>query len=360
MKYTAPTRWPDARILIVDDEPSNVAMLSRLLHRSGFIHVQAAGDADTALMLYREQTPDLVLLDLGLPRVDGFAVMRMMKQMTDEETLVPILVVSADPTIESKERARSLGANDYLVKPYDVREVLLRVDALLELRGHAQERFRELDQLRGALIRQVREQAEIEFHALEGLGAACAYRDGMSEGHTQRVGDLAAELAADLGVAADVVESIRRCAPLHDVGKIAVPDEILLKDGPLTIGEMAVAERHTTIGALILSGTRSPLLQLAAEIALTHHEKWDGTGYPRRLKGYEIPLAGRIVAVADVFDALTHERPYKEAWPVEKALAEITMLRGTHFDPEVADALVRVMESRELAAVGPARAWNAA
>jgi putative two-component system response regulator len=335
-------RWPDARILIVDDDPWNIALLSRLLHRSGYLHVQAAGDAATALRIYRERTPDIVLLDPCLPTTDGFSLLRLMKQSTHEDALVPVLVVSADPSVESKVRARALGANDYVVKPYDVREVLLRVDALLELRGHTQDRFRELNHLHTALSHRVREEAETELHALERLTAACAYRDSLSEGHTQRVGDLAAELAATMGLDQDMVEALRRCAPLHDVGKIAVPDEILLKNGPLTPEEMAVAERHTTIGGLILSGSRSPLLQLAADIALTHHEKWDGTGYPRGMCGYEIPLAGRIVAVADVFDALTHERPYKQAWPVRRALAEIADGKGCHFDPDVVEALLRI------------------
>jgi putative two-component system response regulator len=341
-KGVAP-RWTDASILIVDDEPSNRTVLTRLLHRSGYLHVQSAADGVSALQLYRERAPDLVLLDLRMPDIDGFDVLWQMKQATAADALVPVLVVSADPSIESKQRARSLGANDYLVKPYDVREVLLRVDALLELRGHTQQRFREICTLRTAIDRCLKDQAEVELHALDGLSAACALRDSLSEGHTARVGDVAAAIAGELGMGADTIEAIRRCAPLHDVGKLAVPDEILLKRGPLTLSEMAIAERHTTIGALILSGTRSPLLQLAAEIALTHHERWDGTGYPRGLRGCEIPLAGRIVAVADVFDALTHERPYKEAWPERRAIAAMIEERGGHFDPDAVDALVRVV-----------------
>jgi putative two-component system response regulator len=189
--------------------------------------------------------------------------------------------------------------------------------------------------------------AELELartETLERLARAAEFRDDETQQHAERIGLLAAMLGAELGLPAARVDDLRRAAPLHDVGKLAVPDAILLKPGRLDAAEFAVMRRHTTAGARILAGSSSPVLRLAEQIALTHHERWDGGGYPRGLVAEGIPLAGRIVAVVDVFDALTHERPYKEAWPVGRALAEIAACRGTQFDPQVVDAFLALAE----------------
>jgi putative two-component system response regulator len=179
---------------------------------------------------------------------------------------------------------------------------------------------------------------------LEVLARVSLLRDGETQRHAERMGALAHDIGRELGVDGNTLEQLRRAAPLHDIGKVAVPDAILLKPGPLDPGEMAVARRHTVAGAHILSGASAPEMRLAAEIALTHHERWDGRGYPSGLAGDEIPLAGRIVAVADVFDALIHERPYKTAWPVPQAITEIRMGAGTQFDPDVVAAFLAVVE----------------
>jgi len=184
----------------------------------------------------------------------------------------------------------------------------------------------------------------VTVRAGRGLPQACAFPDALTAAHARRVGELSAHIAAELGLSAAMVEALRVCAPLHDVGKLAIPTGILQKPGALTAQERSVVERHTTIGALMLSGSAWPLARLAAEIALTHHEHWDGSGYPGGRAGTDIPLAGRIVAVADVFDALTHERTYKQAWPLRAAITEMTSQRGRHFDPDVVDALLRVDE----------------
>ncbi|CAN5705667.1 hypothetical protein BH23GEM10_BH23GEM10_04750 [soil metagenome] len=215
----------------------------------------------------------------------------------------------------------------------------------LELRAHANAGYNAMHELRNTLDLALRHDETTECEVLQRLIVACTFRDSMSEGHTRRVGELAAAIACELQLPAETVEEIRHCAQLHDVGKVAVPDEILLKPGPLTRDEMSVAEHHTTIEAVMLSGTAFPLLQLASEIAITHHERWDGSGYPRGLCGDAIPMVGRIVAVADVFDALTHERPYKKAWPAGDALREIQANRGSHFDLVVVDALFSLVST---------------
>ena len=345
----AKARWAEARILVVDDQESNVRLLSRVLNRAGYQRMRATSDARAALSEYREFQPHIVLLDLRMPHLDGFALLQAMRALTAPSDVVPVLVITADSAPESRLRARLLGAADYLIKPYAVEEVVLRVDALLELRAHAQEGFRAIAELQHALHGSMSRYADdTEQGALARLNEACAHWDGISEGHPQRVGELAAAIAADMKLPGTVCHALATCAPLHDVGKSAIPHEILQKRGPLTAEEMAVAQRHATIGALILAGSQFPLLRFAAEVALTHHERWDGTGYPRGLQGAEIPLGGRIVAAADVFDALTHERAYKSAWTVDAAVVEIIAQREKHFDPNVVDALVRVVRRAQL------------
>lgn len=338
-------RWADARILIIDDDPSNARLLSRILVRAGYRDVHMMTDGRRAMAAYGELEPALVLLDLRMPHVSGFSLLQRLREVADPANVTPVLVVTADPSVESRRRAHLLGANDYLVKPYDLAEVIRRVDALLELRAHANAGYSAMHEMRNTLDLALRHEDTTECEVLERLIVACSFRDSMSEGHTRRVGELAAAIASQLQLSAETVESIRYCAQLHDVGKIAVPDEILLKPGRLTPDEMSVAQHHTTIGAAMLSGTTFPLLQLAAEIAVTHHERWDGNGYPHGLSGAAIPMAGRVVAVADVFDALTHERPYKKAWPVGDALCEIRANRGSQFDPDVVDALFSLVST---------------
>jgi putative two-component system response regulator len=349
MTRSSQARWADARILIVDDVESNVRLLGRLLERAGYRHVAMTTDPRNALEAYRLEQPHLVLMDLRMPHMDGFSLLEQMHDLAPADEVVPVLVITADCAPESRLRASLLGAADYLIKPYALEEVVLRVDALLELRAHAQQGFRAIAQLQQAVQGGLASwEEDTQEGALSRLAEASAHWDSMTEGHTHRVGDLTADLALEMGLGEAMVESLRRCAPLHDIGKSAIPPEILEKPGPLTADEMAVAQRHAAIGALILAGSQFPLLRLAAEVALTHHERWDGTGYPRQLAGNEIPLVGRIVAVADVFDALTHRRAYKAAWSAAEALAEITAQSGKHFDPCVVDALTRVLHRRRL------------
>jgi putative two-component system response regulator len=244
---------------------------------------------------------------------------------------VPILVLTADATTTARHAALRAGAKDFLTKPLDEVDVVLRTNNLLGARLHSVLLEAQVRERTHAL-----EQAQLE--TLQRLALAAEYRDDDTGLHTRRVGLSAGRIAAALGLPAAQVEILRRAAPLHDVGKIGIPDAILLKPGKLTAEEVVTMQRHTTIGEALLAGSSSPWLQLAAEIALTHHERWDGTGYPAGLAGTDIALTGRIVAVADVFDALTHVRPYKPAWPVDEALAEIERQSGRQFDPCVVAA----------------------
>ena len=345
-----------AKILVVDDEPANVLLLQRLLETVHSYQITCVMDPRQVLMAYTALEPDLIMLDLHMPHLDGFAVLNQLEPLIGAEQYVPILVLTADVTRDSKRRALASGALDFLTKPFDTDEVLLRTKNLL----HTRFLHLALQAQNMALEDRVRERTrqieEAHREILERLALAAEYRDDITGKHTKRVGDLSACIARELDLPPDQVEMIRLAAQLHDLGKIGVPDEILGKPGRLSQDEFERMKTHCDIGSRILAGGSSALLQLAEEIALTHHEQWAGSGYPRGLAGESIPLAGRIVAVADVFDALTHARPYKLAWPVAQAVAEIQRMSGTQFDPGVVEALAAVLrcanlqESRQLVA----------
>jgi putative two-component system response regulator len=334
-----------ARILIVDDQELNVRLLERILRLDGYSQIQGTTDSHQTITLFEAFQPDLMLLDLRMPLMDGFAVMEALGRRTPGGAYLPILAITGDITPETKLRALSAGARDFVSKPFDNTEVLLRIKNLLETRFL----YLQLHHQNLALEAKVRqrthelEQAQIEI--LQRLALAAEFRDDQTGQHTQRVGQLSARLACALGLPAEEVELIRLAAPLHDLGKIGIPDRILLKPDILTSEEMEQMKSHSAIGARILSGGRHGLLRMAEEIARTHHERWDGSGYPNGLAGEAIPLTGRIVAVADAFDALRHERPYKPAWPIADVLAEITRQSGDKFDPRVVAALLRLYES---------------
>jgi putative two-component system response regulator len=333
-----------SRILIVDDQPSNVALLEGILQEGDFTCYHSITDSREVLPAFLEYLPDLVLLDLQMPFLNGFEVMKQLRACREPSEYLPILVLTADITSESKRRALSEGAMDFLTKPFDATEVDLRIRNLLQTRClHLQ-----LQSQKEILDQKVRERtAELEatqLEILERLALAAEYRDDDTGEHTRRVGTSAAHIAETLGWQAGAIELISRAAPLHDVGKIAISDSILLKPGKLTPEEFERMKLHTELGARILSGGQFPLLQLAEQIARTHHERWDGKGY-LGLCGEAIPIAGRIVAVADVFDALTSERPYKRAWTRADAIEEIQRQSGRQFDPHVVEAFLKVVHS---------------
>ena len=345
------TRTPDrmfkhARVLIVDDEPANVDMLRRLLVRAGFVRIESTTDPRRAVQRYLETRPDLILLDLHMPGLNGLEVMDQLNEIA-EASYLPILIVTGDLTPEARQDALARGAKDFVNKPYHSDEVLLRIRTLLETR-FLYFQVQSQNQVLEAKVRErTRELEAAQVEIIERLARAAEFRDDNTGQHTERVGQMAALLARQLGLPDPHVSLIRRAAPLHDVGKIGVPDAVLLKLGRLTLDEFEVVKTHTTIGARILSGSRFSVLRLAEEIALNHHERWDGEGYVG-LRTEDIPLAGRIVAVADVFDALTQKRPYKTAWPVGDAVAEIERQRGRQFDPEIVEAFLRVIDRQAL------------
>jgi len=339
----------NARILIIDDEPINVDLLRRLLERAGFSRLASTNDSREAVDLYTRFRPDLILLDLHMPHRDGLEVMDELNQIA-EASYLPILMLTGDDTPEAKREALSRGAKDFLNKPFHSDEVLLRIGTLLETR-FLYLQIQSQNQILEAKVRdRTRELEAAQIEIIERLARAAEFRDDNTGQHTERVGQMAALLARQIGLSDTQVSLIRRAAPLHDVGKIGIPDSVLLKLGKLTAAEFELVKTHTTIGARILSGSRFTILRLAEEIAFHHHERWDGNGY-NGISGSEIPLGGRIVAIADVFDALTQQRPYKPAWPVGDAIAEIDRQRGRQFDPALVDAFLRIIEQREQAPV---------
>jgi putative two-component system response regulator len=325
------------RIVVVDDEQANTALLAGLLKRWHFTSVVAITDPTRVVDAFEELVPDLLLLDINMPVLNGFDVMGLLDRWTHGSTPVPVLILTADVTDETKHQALRLGARDFLTKPFDPEEVRLRVSNLLEMRQLQLQLKTHGDDLEARVQTRTHQLELARVDLIHRLALAAEYRDDDTHQHAQRIGHTAALLAIGLGLPSRTVERIRLAAPLHDIGKIAIPDSILLKPGKLTAEEFETIKSHTLIGARILGGSRSQLLRTATEIAVSHHERWDGSGYPNGLAGDAIPLAGRLVAVADVFDALVHRRPYKQPWPIDEATAEIVSQSSRHFDPAIVE-----------------------
>ncbi len=331
-----------ARILVVDDEPTNISILAQLL--SPQYRVLVANNGARAIELANaDDRPDLILLDVMMPGISGFEVCEQLKAnpMTAD---IPVMFVTALSDEHSEETGFRLGAVDYITKPVVPPIVLARVKSQLALHDQAR--------ALGALVAErTAELNDTRLKVIQRLGRAAEYRDNQTGMHVVRMAKFSRLLAAELGMSPKWVDMVYDAAPMHDVGKIGIPDHVLLKPGKLDADEFEIMKTHTTIGAAIIGDPGgSDLLALAASMALTHHERWDGAGYPAGLAGDNIPIEGRIVALADVFDALCSSRPYKPAWPVDDALAHITNGAGTHFDPhlaalfvDMADQVVAVM-----------------
>jgi putative two-component system response regulator len=339
------------RILIVDDESANVLVLERMLEQAGYRDLRSTTDPTEVKALFGAFHPDLVLLDLHMPLLDGFAVMERLSRLIEPDDYVPILVLTADVTQKSKRASLEGGAKDFVTKPFDHVEVLARVANLLDTRFlHVQvrrhnefleERVRERTaELARALARvklaeQDRRLAQEE--TIHALSLAAEFRDDATSRHIERMSRYCAIVAAHAGKTEEETEQLRMAAKMHDIGKIGIPDAILLKPGKLTPEEFKTMKGHAEIGYQILEGSRSELASVGAMLAWTHHEKVGGTGYPCGLRGDEIPLEGRIAAIADVFDALTTHRVYSRAVSVPDALSIMRADRGTHFDAELLD-----------------------
>lgn len=338
------------RIMLVDDEPSNLKLLERLLRRNGYQGLVLVEDPRDVVPLYQAARPDLILLDLNMPHLDGYEVLEALSRL-DDPLMPPVVVITAQNAKKDMLRALSAGARDFLSKPFDRNELLMRVRNLLD----AQLAHRFMADQKQTLERMVRartrELRETQRQVVQRLGMAAEYRDEETGNHILRMSHMCAHLAKALGWDEGSRELLLHASPMHDIGKIGIPDSILLKPGGLNDQERAIMQTHTLIGGHLLAGGDSALMEMAREIALTHHEKWDGSGYPHGLQGVEIPQCGRIAALADVFDALLSERPYKSAWPLDRALDLIRKQCGAHFDPEVVEVfeaeLSRLLEIRE-------------
>ena len=325
------------RVLLVDDTKANIDILVHSL--KGAFKLGVAMGGVSALDYVQRNTVDLILLDVMMPEMDGFEVCKRLK--TDPATAeIPIIFITALGRSEDKNKGFACGAVDYITKPFDIEEVKARVATHLSLVMTHEA----LKQQNIALEAQVREQTwELEETQLEiifRLGLASEYHDEATGQHVQRISEYCRLLGRVAGLPLDEAALMALASTMHDAGKIGVSKEILLKTEALTDDEWSEMERHSEIGGMLLSGSNAPLLRMAEEIALTHHERWDGSGYPKGLKGEEIPLHGRIVGICDVFDALVFERPYKKAWPVDDALSEISEWAGRQFDPLLADLFV--------------------
>ena len=325
-----------ARILIIDDEPANVLLLSKLLARQGCTHLNTATDPREGLAIFAREPHDLVLLDLRMPFMDGFEVLREMHALQPEDA-PPVLVLTAQPDMPTRLKVLDSGARDFIPKPFECLEVLSRIRNMLEMRL-SQNRLRRQNEVLEQIVQaRTCEVTDTRLEVVRRLGRAAEYRDNETGLHILRMSKMSANLARHAGLDEADCELILNASPMHDIGKIGIPDAILLKRGKLDADEWRVMQTHTHIGAEILSGHDSELMRMAREIALSHHEKWDGSGYPHGTAGEDIPFAARITAVADVFDALTSERPYKRAWPVTAAIEEITRIAGSHLDPRLVE-----------------------
>lgn len=331
-----------APILVAEDDGAVRDLLKRVLRDSGFRRVHAVGHAHDVMPALFETGAQLLLLDLHMPDGSGFDVLTDVQAQVPEPVRPLVVVLTGDHSRETRHRALAEGAADFLTKPLDNLEVLLRIRNLLRTRALQRELERHNERLEDMVRERTAEVDRTQFEVLLRLSRAAEHRDDDTGQHTRRVANLAGALALRLQLDVREAELICRGALLHDIGKIGLPDSVLLKPGALTPEERGVMQRHTLAGAAILSGSQVRLLQVAEEIALCHHERWDGTGYPHGLAGEKIPIAARIVSVADTFDALISERPYKSAWPVDIALAEIRRMSGAQFDPAVVTAFIAV------------------
>lgn len=351
----------DANVMVVDDESFNIDLVQAYLEDEGFGNFITTTDSTAALSMVRTHRPDIVLLDVKMPKVNGLEILQAMRE-DRELRLIPVLILTASTTSETKLEALRLGASDFLAKPVDPSELVLRVENVLSAKAYQDHLAQYSERLEEQVRVRTNELLRSREEAIHCLARAGEYRDDDTGHHVMRVGLYSAIIAKQLGFPQPAVELIQQAAQLHDVGKIGIPDSILHKPGklephefemikqhcgigrhiinPLTNEETERLSDHTTVGMKIMASTNSPVLKMAAVIASSHHEKWDGSGYPTGLKGKEIPIEGRIVAVADVFDALSSKRPYKDAFPMEKCLAILTEGREKHFDPRVLDAFL--------------------
>jgi len=332
-------------ILIVDDEARNIELLKAFLEPYDY-KLLTASNGDDALKAVGRNNIDLILLDVMMPGRDGFAVTEQLK--ADEKTrIIPVILVTALSDKKDRVKGIEAGCDDFISKPVDQSELLARVRSLLKVKAYNDHMRNYERQLETEVAKRTKEvyaaMAIIEETALETiqrLASAAECRDQYTGSHILRMSRYAEAIAKKMEVDGGFVRGILYASSMHDIGKIGIPDKILMKPGKLNDKEWEVMQQHTVIGAKLLHGSKQDFMKMAEEIALTHHENWDGTGYPQGLAGESIPISGRIVAVADVFDALISKRPYKPPLSYRESFTIIKNERGTHFDPGVVDAFI--------------------
>lgn len=334
------------KIVLVDDEQNNLDLLDHVLKHHGFRDC-ISFNKPTKLISHLQSTQvDLILLDMNMPTLDGIAVLQWMNQhyKTQNDALKPsVIMLTAQSERTFRINALKNGAQDYITKPFDIEELIHRLTIQLEKRLLTKKLFQQNNNLEKQVQHRTQELQQAYLEVVARLGKAAEYRDNETSNHVKRVSLYSEILALKAGVSTEQARLIRLATPMHDVGKIGISDQILLKPGRLTPDEYNNMQKHVEIGCKILEGATSPLLQLAHEIALTHHEKYNGQGYPQGLSGTDIPLSGRIVAITDVFDALTSTRPYKKAWTTEQAIELLIAEKGQHFDPQLVDLFIDAM-----------------
>ena len=336
-------------ILVVDDQPKNIELLEAYLVPQGYEIVKAA-NGEEAMGKLSGNRIDLILLDVMMPGMDGFEVTRRVRK-DDAHRLLPIILVTAMRETEHRVRGIEAGCDDFISKPVDRTELLARVRSLLKVKAYNDLMSNYRKELESEVTRRTEELKQafgrIKAASLETiyrLSMASEYKDEDTGPHIRRMSHYCAAVARRMGLDENTIETILYAAPMHDLGKIGIPDRILSKPTKLDPVEWEIMKQHTVIGANILKGSDAEFIKLGETIAQSHHEKWDGSGYPNGLKGIEIPIVGRITAIADVFDALTSKRRYKEPFSVEKSLAIIRGRRGSHFDPDVMDAFFAIQD----------------
>lgn len=340
-----------SKILLVDDDTTNLQILQAMLKKDGYHNVTLLDDPTRVSLLYGKQGYDLIALDIHMPVMNGFDVMAVLSDSFPNE-FIPIVVLTADEDNYTRDLALASGARDFIRKPFNHREVLLRFRNLLET-VHLQKALKQHNELLEEKVQERTQQLHYsQVKLIECLGRAAEFKDNETGAHVTRISKMTGIIARALGMPEKDIELIEQASPMHDIGKIGIPDRVLLKPGKLDGDEWTTMQTHSKLGAHILRNddNDSELLKVAAEIALSHHERWDGTGYPNGLKGEEIPLFTRITSVCDVFDALTSRRPYKEPWSTEEALKFLDDQSGAAFDPTIVECfksqLHKIMETR--------------